>query len=96
MAASENTNELELERGIISNVQTFSAVFKRIFLKVTFLCNKKHSIPPQLQYGRDFDENENGGAVINFRDELFEDGISRLEDKPAGALNLANYHMIFL
>ncbi len=39
MAASENTNELELERGIISNVQTFSAVFKRIFLKVTFLYN---------------------------------------------------------
>ena len=36
MAASENANELELERGIISNVQTFSAVFKRIFLKVCF------------------------------------------------------------
>ncbi len=40
-----------------------------------------------MQYGRDFDENENGGAVINFGDELFEEGLSRLEDKPASMLN---------
>ncbi len=33
-ATADNSNELKLEIGLLSNVQTFSAVFNRIFLKV--------------------------------------------------------------
>ena len=83
MDVEVNHTDLQLEKGILTNAQTFKAVFERIFIKVSVLSNFFLLwMIYFLQYDRVFDRDEDGGAVIDFTtNKTLERDITRFKGK---------------